>query len=403
MKIAYLVNQYPKVSHSFIRREILALEEQGFEIDRFSVRSCEGELVDPIDRQELAKTTVILAGGVIRLLINFLLVALLKPQLFIPALLLTIKIGYRSERGLLLNFAYLAEACVLSFLLKKQQIKHIHAHFGTNSTTVAMLCSMLGDFSYSFTIHGPEEFDKPMAIALGEKIKRAKFVSAISSYGQSQIFRWCDYRDWQKIHIIHCGLDEQFINAPLSPLTSENKLVCVGRLCPQKGQLLLMQALGKLKTQGVNFRLTLVGDGELREEVEQLAQKFNISEQVTITGWATTEEVKKHLQSAKIMVLPSFAEGLPVVIMESLALGVPVISTYVAGIPELVVENRSGWLIPAGDIDSLADTIVTGLKTPMETLQEMGKVGKEKVQIQHNINTETSNLAQLFNKYCLED
>ena len=134
MKIAYLVNQYPKVSHSFIRREILALETQGFTIDRFSVRSCEGELVDSIDKEELAKTTVLLAGGVISLLANLLKVIVFKPQLFFPALLLTIKIGYRSERGLLLNFAYLAEACILSFFLKKQQITHIHAHFGTNST-----------------------------------------------------------------------------------------------------------------------------------------------------------------------------------------------------------------------------------------------------------------------------
>lgn len=222
---------------------------------------------------------------------------------------------------------------------------------------------------------------------------------AISSYGKSQVYRWCDYQDWDKVHIIHCGLDEKFIKAEITPIPEANKLVCVGRLCPQKGQLLLLQALDKLKTKGIDFHLTLVGNGELRQEIETLAQKLNLEKQIEITGCTNSDEVKEHIRQAKLMVMPSFAEGLPVVIMESLALATPVISTYVAGIPELVENEKSGWLIPAGDIDSLAVAIEKAVSLPREKLQQLGKVGKEKVIKQHNIEIEASKMKLLFEKY----
>lgn len=396
MKIAYLINQYPKISHSFIRREIQELEKKGLQIKRYSIRYSEDQLVDISDQKELDKTQFILNIGVAGLVINILKTIAFNPVNFLQALILTIKVGYGSDRGILRNLAYLAEACVLSFWLKKEQIKHIHAHFGTNSTTVAMLCCVLDDFTYSFTIHGPEEFDKPMAIALPEKIKRATFVVAISSYGKSQIYRWCDYQQWGKIHIIHCGLEEKFIQTDVTSITQENRLVCVGRLCPQKGQLLLLQAIGRLKEKGIICILTLVGDGELREEIEHLAEKLDIKEQIKITGWASSDEVKQQITQAKLMVMPSFAEGLPVVIMESLALGIPVISTYVAGIPELVINGESGWLIPAGDIDALTVVIELALNLPVEKLEEMGKKGKIAVNQNHDINKETETLKKLF-------
>ena len=399
MKIAYLINQYPKVSHSFIRREIIALESQGLTVKRFSIRKLSDELVDSMDIQELGKTQFILDVGIFGLLVNLFKIALFSPLKFFQALRVTVKIGYNSDRGLLRNLAYLSEACVLSFFLKREGIKHIHAHFGTNSTAVAMLVSILNEFTYSFTIHGPDEFDKSRAIALSEKIKRATFVAVISNYGKSQVYRWCNYQDWQKIHIIHCGLDEKFIQAEITPIPSENKLVCVGRLCPQKGQLLLLDAIALLKQRGINCQLTLVGDGELREEIETLAEKLDIKSQITITGWASSDEVKAKITEAKLMVMPSFAEGLPVVIMESLALGRPVVSTYVAGIPELVVEGESGWLCFAGDIESLTNKLEKALSLSTEELTRMGKIGKEKVLENHDIEKEARKLTQLFETY----
>ncbi|MBD2395028.1 glycosyltransferase family 4 protein [Cyanobacterium aponinum FACHB-4101] len=396
MKIAYLINQYPKVSHSFIRREIIALESLGVTIKRFSVRKIGDELVDDEDKKELLKTRFILELGIKGLLFYLLRVILFQPLNFIKALILTFKIGYRSERGVMVNLIYLVEACVLSFWLKQEQIRHIHAHFGTNSTTVAMLTSLLGNISYSFTIHGPEEFDKPDAIALSEKIKRATFVVTISNYGKSQVYRWCEYQDWQKVHVIHCGLDEKFIQAEITPIPSENNLVCVGRLCPQKGQLLLLDAIARLKQKGIICQLTLVGDGELRQEIEKLAEKLHIKSQINITGWASSEEVKMKINEAKLMVIPSFAEGLPVVIMESFALGRPVISTYVAGIPELVVENESGWLCFAGDVESLTEKLEKALSLSPEKLNQIGIISKKKVKYNHDIEIEAKKLKNLF-------
>ncbi|BAQ62823.1 glycosyl transferase [Geminocystis sp. NIES-3708] len=399
MKIAYLINQYPKISHSFIRREIQALEKKGLEIKRYSIRYSEDKLVDIEDKEELKETKFILNVGMIGLLINILKTIIFYPFNFIKTIIFTLKIGYKSDRGIVRNLAYLGEACVLSFWLKQENITHIHAHFGTNSATVAMLSNILFDFTYSFTIHGPEEFDKPETISLPEKIKKATFVVVISSYGKSQVYRWCDYPEWGKIHIIHCGLNEKFIDAKITPITLENNLVCVGRLCPQKGQILLLKAIARLKEKRIICNLTLVGDGELRREIENLAEKLEVKNQIIITGWASSEEVKQQITKAKLMVIPSFAEGLPVVIMESLALGIPVISTYIAGIPELIVNGESGWLIPAGDIDALTIAIESALNLPIEKLEEMGQKGKIAVNKNHNIYQETENLIKLFQSY----
>lgn len=396
MKIAYLINQYPKISHSFIRREIIALEALGLPITRFSIRSCQEPVIDEADQQELDKTHVILDVGIMGLLISLLTVAISRPKRWLQALKLTVKIGLNSDRGLILNFAYLAEACVLLDRFSHLEITHFHAHFGTNSTTVLLLNHVLGGASYSFTVHGPEEFDKVQAIALPEKIKYAAFVIAISSYGRSQLYRWCDFQDWDKIKIVHCGVDDAFFSFSSQPFPEKPCFVSVGRLSEQKGQYLLIEAVSKLVSQGYDFKLILVGDGELREPIEAAINQFNLQDTVEITGWATQADVQNYILQSWAMVLPSFAEGLPVVIMESLALGRPVISTYLAGIPELVIPEKSGWLVPAGSVEGLVDVIKTVLETPKSRLKEMGKIGAEMVKQEHNVKQEAQKLKQLF-------
>ena len=189
MKIAYLVNQYPKVSHSFIRREIAAVEESGLTVERFSVRKCESELVDPDDKNEFQKTKVILDVGMRGLLLQLFVAALKTPIPWLKSLWLALRIGRTSQRGIFYHFIYFAEACVLLGWLQKSDIEHLHVHFGTNSTTVAMLCNALGGPPYSFTVHGPEEFDRVKDLAIAQKINRAAFVVAICSFGRSQLYR----------------------------------------------------------------------------------------------------------------------------------------------------------------------------------------------------------------------
>jgi glycosyltransferase involved in cell wall biosynthesis len=294
------------------------------------------------------------------------------------------------------HFAYLAEACVLSRWFSEFGIEHVHAHFGTNSTTVAMLCRELGGPPYSFTVHGPEEFDKAKAIALEEKIKRSAFVVAVSSFGKSQLYRWCEYDQWSKIQVVHCGVDELFLKQEYIPVPDEPRLVCIGRLSEQKGHLLLIEAAGRLAAKGLVFKLILVGDGELRTQIEAMIAQLGLQNHVEITGWASNPEVQQQLLASRAMVLPSFAEGLPVVIMEALALSRPVISTYVAGIPELVEPGTCGWLVPPGSLEALTEAMRAALQAPVEKLEQMGRVGAERVAQQHNAAIEGCKLATLF-------
>lgn len=401
MTIAYLINQYPKVSHSFIRREIAGVEASGLRVERFSIRSCSSELVDEEDKQELEKTRVILGIGIIGLIFALIRTGLTRPMRFVRAFSLMLQIGWHSERGVWRNFAYLAEACVLLRWFSELGIAHVHSHFGTNSTTVAMLCRTLGGPPYSFTVHGPEEFDKVQAIALTEKIERAAFVVAVSSFGKSQLYRWCERQHWSKIHIVHCGVDELFLTQTPVPVPDQPRLVCVGRLSEQKGHLLLIEAAGRLAAESLPFKLILVGDGPLRSEIETLMAQYGLQDCVEITGWASSREVQQQLLASRGLVLPSFAEGLPVVIMEALALSRPVISTYVAGIPELVEPNTCGWLVPPGSVESLTEAMRTALQAPVETLEQMGRAGVHRVSEQHDAAKEASKLAALF-RSCIE-
>ncbi len=396
MTIAYLVNQYPKASHSFIRREIAGIEACGMRVTRFSLRTCGSGIVDEVDKLEQELTQVVLGIGKVGLLFALLYVAVTRPARFLSALWLTLQVGWSSERGVLRHFAYLAEACVLIRWFPKFGISHVHAHFGTNSTAVVMLCRQLGGPPYSFTVHGPEEFDKAKAIALEEKIKRSAFVVAVSSFTKSQLYRWCEYDQWSKIQVVHCGVDELFLKGEHISVPDEPRLVCIGRLTEQKGHLLLIEAAGRLAAEGLAFKLILVGDGELRTQIEAMIAQLGLQNHVEITGWASNLEVQQQLLASRAMVLPSFAEGLPVVIMEALALSRPVISTYVAGIPELVESGTCGWLVPPGSLEALTETMRVALQAPVEKLEQMGRVGAERVAQQHNAAIEGDKLATLF-------
>ncbi|WP_312388616.1 glycosyltransferase family 4 protein [Pseudomonas sp.] len=396
MRIAYFINQYPKVSHSFIRREILALERQGIEVQRIALRGWDGELQDNDDIAERSKTRYVLEDGVKGLLKPLLEVLRAQPRRFFSALWLALGMGRRADRSWPYHLIYLAEACRVVQWLQAFGAEHVHAHFGTNSTEVVMLANALGGPHYSFTVHGPEEFDKPQFLHIGEKVRRAAFVAAVSSYGRSQLYRWVAHAHWDKVKVVHCGLEAAFHAGPPVPVPAVPRLVCVGRLCEQKGQLLLLEAAQKLAAQGTTFELVLAGDGEMRAELETLIARHGLQGQVRITGWISSGQVREELLAARALVLPSFAEGLPVVIMEAMALRRPVLTTYVAGIPELVRPGENGWLFPAGAVQELAAAMADCLGQPDEVLQRMGDAAHQRVLERHDIDTEAAKLASYF-------
>jgi glycosyltransferase involved in cell wall biosynthesis len=392
-RIAYVINQYPKISHTFIRREILALEHQGFDILRIALQGWDAELADEEDRRERLKTRYVLQQGVFPLLWAVLRMMLTAPIRFFSALTLTIRIGWGAERTLPYHLAYLAEACRILPWLRSFGATHVHAHFGNNSAEIVMLVNALGGPPYSFTVHGQVEF---LFGGINEKVRKAAFVVAISSYGRSQFYHRIEHAYWHKVKLVHCGLEPAFHKVKSELFNTIPRLVCVGRLCKEKGQLLLIEAAHRLNEKGIKFELVLAGDGELRTELEKLIAQHGLTQQVRITGWISSNQVREEILASRGLVLPSFTEGMPIVLMEAMALHRPVIATYVGGIPELVLPGENGWLIPAGSIEDLTASLENCLLKSPEELEKMGEAGYLRIMERHSINTEAAKLAVLF-------
>lgn len=398
VQVAFLTNVYPKVSHSFIRREIEALERQGFDVFRTSVRHHRtgGSLPEPRDQAEALRTHVLLDGNPAALVRDVLAMLPTRTPKVLRALRLAISIGRRGS-GMIRSLAYLAEACRLVRLLEARGIRHLHVHFGTNPAAVARFVRLLSDITYSFTVHGPDEFDAPAGLLLPEKVEDAAFVVAISDYGRAQLMRWSRTIDWKKINVVRCGVDESLLQAtPIAPVGKPGRLVCIGRLSAQKGFSLLLGAVARLSDKAVQLRI--VGDGELRAELEAQIAAHGLEGRVVLLGAGSAEDVRREISEARALVLPSFAEGLPVVLMEALALGRPVIATRIAGIPELV-DERCGWLVPAGNEEELARALREALACEPARLARMGAAGRQQVLRNHDANHNAGQLSALLRSW----
>ncbi len=397
MRLAYFVNQYPKVSHTFIRREIRALEALGFEVQRYALRSHGGEtLVDAADREEAQRTRYIVSQGLVPLAWQLLVMSLRRPLGLWRALSMMLRIYRRSHRPLAMHLASLAEGAVLARWSQAAGAQHIHVHFGTNSAEVALLARLWGSVPYSLTLHGSDEWDRPLQWALAEKVQHAAFVVAISSFTRAQLMRWIRLSDHDKLHVVHCGIDDAFLQAPATPVPDVQRFVCVGRLCNEKAQTLLVDALVLLRHRGLRPHLVLAGDGDLRARVQALIDHHRLGDQVTLTGWVDERRVREEIVAARALVMPSCMEGLPVALIEAMTLQRPVISTYVGGIPELVRPGREGWLVQAGCAESIAEAMQACLQTPVETLTRMGAAGRLRVVERHRIADSAARLARLF-------
>lgn len=401
MKIGYLVNTYPRPSQTFVRRENHALERLGWQIHRFAMRAPAEPLTDPGDREEATRTEYVLAIGAGRLLASAAALVLRHPARAVRSLALALRCGARGSGGVpgsggrLRHLVYWLEAAHVARRCQVLGIRHLHAHFGTNSTTVAMLAAEAGSLSYSFTLHGPEEFDAPRAHSLGEKTARAAFAVTISSYGRSQLWRWTPFSAWGQVHVVHCGIEPELFPAPTPLPEGPLRLIAIGRFAEQKGLPVLIDAMTQLRDRLPEMTLTLVGDGELRPEIEAQITLAGLGAQVRLAGWLDEAGVRAELARSHALVLPSFAEGLPMVIMEAFAAGRPVIATSVAGIPELVTPE-TGRLVPAGDEAALAGAILDFAATPREELTAMGAAGRRAVLARHDAGTEAAKLAKLL-------
>ena len=396
MKIGYFTNIYPKTSHTFIRREIKALESMGFEVVRLALHQSPDPHVNTEDILEDKVTTHLLSRSNRLPLLKWAFLGVLSS----PWRFLTTTFGYafRRENSLatfLKSFAYGMEAIALKHLSRRLELEHIHVHFGMNPATVGLLMRRMGGPPFSFTVHGPSDFDAPRELALREKVEAAEFVVAISNYCVAQLRRWAQIKHWHKIHIIGCTIDDAFL-AGKPIISNTGELLFVGRLAPQKGLMTLIEAIGIAAERGSPAQVRLVGDGPLRSEIEQRVKELGLGGRVQLLGWRSEEEIRTLLAESSGFLLPSYGEGLPVVIMEAMAASRPVITTYIAGVPELVVEGVNGWLVPPADVHALAKAIQEFAVASAEELNALGTSARERVMTRHVVDTEIPKLARLF-------
>lgn len=397
MRVTYVLNTYPQPSQTFIRREIRALERAGVQVQRIAMRRSAMPLVDAQDITEERSTRYVLDAGAAGLALAMARVAVTQPAALMRALRGAWRMGGRSGRGHMRHLVYLAEACAVLRLCDGAD--HIHAHFGTNATAVALLTRLLGGPGYSFTVHGPEEFDDPVGLSLDTKIAHCAFVVAISQFGRSQLFRWAAFAHWPKIHVVHCGVDPDAFADPAPLRKGPPGLVSIGRFAEQKGQMILIDALAVCVNR--DLRLVLVGDGDMRPALEQAIARHGLRDRVTLTGWLDEDGVHRELAQAHALVMPSFAEGLPMVVMEAMAAARPVLSTMIAGTPELVWQGQTGWLVPAGDVQALADAMDVCAATDHATLVQMGRTGRDRVLGRHAIDEQVARLLTLFGTHVI--
>ena len=399
LKLAWLTTEYPKASHTFVRRELEAVEQLGHSVERFSIRPG-GPIADPADVREADKTHYLLQQSLLTHTISVLRLLLTRPVKVIKAIRASWAMWKVSNRGLVRHAAYFVEACTLCGLLQRKQVQHVHVHFGKNAADVARLAAILGGPSYSMQIHGPGEFDNPAGFSLGPKVAESLFTTAITSYATAQLRRWTDQQHWHKLHVIRCGVNDVFLNAAAPLTTDATQFVCVGRLTAQKGQLLLLESIAQVVRAGrPDVRLVLAGDGEMRNVIETRIRELGIEQQVRISGWIGEQQVRDLILQSRAMILPSFAEGLPVAIMESFALGRPVISSCITGVPELVEQDKNGWLVIAGNADRTATAILDCLNTSLQRINEMGQHGRSRVIASHDVRVEVSRLADLLQQH----
>ena len=395
-KVAYLTGEYPAVSHTFILREVEALRQLGLDVLTCSVRQTGAEHHRGPAEKAAAENTfyVIKAAKNPRGFLSAQLWALRRPKQYWAALKLAWKLRQPGLRGALYQLFYLLEAVILAQHLDKQGVTHLHNHFANSSCTVAILTHNLAEIPFSFTLHGPSIFFEPRLWRIDEKIAQASYVACISHFCRSQGMIFADPAHWHKLKIVHCGVQPETY-ALATPRAPGKRVVFVGRLAAVKGVLVLLRAFARVLKTHPDAHLTLVGDGPERARIEALASELGCSEQVHFAGYLSQQEVAQELQKANLFALPSFAEGVPVVLMEAMASELAVVATRIAGIPELVEDGKTGFTVPAGDEDAFTQALQDAFDAP-ETCAKMGTSGRHVVTSDFHVLREAQRMKALI-------
>lgn len=395
--IAYVTGEYPKVSHTFIQREIMALRQLGAKVLTCTVRRPLAKTIVGADQQAEAAATYCVMDAALaprRLLAAHFALLTRSPGRWFSALRLAFATRPPGLKALVWQAFYFAEAGVLARHMQDQGVVHMHNHFGDSSGSLTMLASELSGIPFSITMHGPSLFFEARWWHIDAKVARAGFIACISHFCRSQVMLFSDQIHWDKLRIVHCGVEPTtYGHHPRRDFTGH--LVFVGRLDAVKGVSLLLQAFAAARSDYPNAHLTIAGDGPARNMLEAQAKALGVQAAVQFAGYLDESAVTALLDDADMLVLPSFAEGVPVVLMEAMASRLPVIATQVGGVPELVDDGLSGFLVPPGDVENLTVRL-RALLGDQGLCARMGEAGRQKVLKEHDIAVEAAWLYQLF-------
>ncbi len=398
--LAYLVSQYPAYSHTFILREVQQLRQFGVSISVASINLPDRpfEKLTDVERNEAENTFYIKSQGVLKAAIALNKTLIKNPFGLLRGLKHAFELGGFDIKRLLYNFFYLIEALLVGQWMRSQNIKHLHVHFATPAASVGMLVKTVFGYSFSFTVHGPDEFYDAAGYNLPEKILSADFIFCISHYARSQVMKFSPVQAWPKFDVCRLGVDPQrFIPVPKTNPIETCNLLCVGRLTPAKGQAMLLESVAQLQNQGISVTLTLVGMGPDEQSLRQYSEHLGISRKIHFIGAVDQDHILDFYKAADIFVLPSFAEGLPVVLMEAMAMEIPCITTSITGIPELIHSGEDGLLVAASDSAGLNEAIIK-LTTDKYLRHKLGKAGRLRVLSDYDLYKNTQHLFETLNK-----
>ena len=398
MKIAYLLGEYPTLGHTYLLREVRELRKLGCDIQTISIRRPDAHTwaMSAAESEEHKSTWYVLGSSWVEFLRAHLTTSWTRPVRYLRGLRTAWRFARSARHRSVYAMAYFTEALVAGQWLGKAGFTHVHSVF---SSTVALILSRVFDVKVSMTIHGPQEFVNPIDFGIREKVRAARFVSAISHFGKSQLMLWSCPADWQKLEVTPLGIDcAGWVPVTFRECPTPFHLISVGRLAPAKGYPLLLEAVAALVSEGRDIHLTLVGEGPEHSQLADQARRLGIAHKIVFAGWKTQTELHDLYRTSDLCVLSSFAEGIPVVFMEAMALGVPCIAPRIAGIPELIRDGVDGFLVTPASVEELVAAIGQIMDQPA-LRQQMSLSSRERVAEKYNLRKNARHLAEVFSRY----
>jgi colanic acid/amylovoran biosynthesis glycosyltransferase len=396
--ITYLISRYPNLSMTFVLREVLALRALGFRIETASINPPDRppEKLTPEEREETACTYCVKSHGVSGALAAHVKTLFGNFPGYCRGLALAFRLARLDLSRLLLNFAYFTEALMVGQWMHRNSQTHLHVHLASQAASVGLFTHRVFRVGFSLTVHGPDEFYDASGQYLTQKIAAANFIVCISSYTRSQLMNLSPYAHWSKLVVVRLGVDPMLFSPLPKPAQQEAfEILCVGRLTPAKGQHLLIEAVDRLTQQGRRVRLHFVGDGPEYASLRAHSGRLAHPESIIFEGAVNQDRIRSLYAAADIFCLPSFAEGLPVVLMEAMSMQIPCVSATIAGIPELIRNGIDGLLVPASDLDALV-TALASLMDDKELRNRLAKNGRARILEHYDLTPNVEALAQIF-------